>query len=81
MGPIGMPELIVLSLVMLMLAIGIFLIILIVRKLGGGNQAERQSDRKLTVQEELAMIEGLKAEGLITDAGYQMRRRQILDRI
>ncbi len=76
MGSIGMPELVILGIVIPTLLLGIFIIILIVKKISKGSQS---GDQKSSVEARLAKMEALKSEGLITDAEYQEKRMQILD--
>jgi len=79
MGPIGMPELIILGIIVPMLALGIFIIILIVKKLDKSRNPIQPDNQQSTVEARLAKIEAFKSEGLITDTEYQEKRKQILD--
>ena len=74
-----MPELIILGIIVPMLALGIFIIILIVKKLDKSRNPIQPDNQQSTVEARLAKIEAFKSEGLITDTEYQEKRKQILD--
>lgn len=84
MGPIGMPELIVIFMALIFLALPVGLVIVLVWYLSTRSKRS-QRDQALqppkSAEDRLSELEGLRSQHLISEAEYEEKRRQILSSI
>ena len=81
MGPIGMPELILLFVVLPLLAITVVIVIVIVRRFSSGGTTIVPPPMRASIEDRLVEIDSLRSKNLITDAEHEEKRRQILNGI
>jgi cytochrome c-type biogenesis protein CcmH/NrfG len=78
MGPIGMPELIVILIVLLVIPAGI---IAALWCLTSRSKTTPPSGSRASIQERLTEIDSLRAQNLISEAEYEEKRIEILSSI
>jgi cytochrome c-type biogenesis protein CcmH/NrfG len=81
MGPIGMPELIMIVVVLIMLAIPVGIVVALVWYFSSRSKPPQLTQPQQVLrstQDRLAEIDSLRSQNLISEAEYEEKRRQIL---
>lgn len=84
MGPLGMPEMIMIFLVLILLAIPVGIVIALVWYFSSRSmprQVTQAPQVPRSTQDRLAEIDSLRSRNLISEAEYEEMRRQILSGI
>ncbi len=84
MGPIGMPEIIMIFVVLIMLAIPVGIVVALVWYFSSRSKSPQLTQPPQILrdtQERLAEIDSLRSQNLISESEYEERRRQILSGI
>ena len=80
MGPLGMPELIIILLVLVgLVAVPAIIIAVILAAKRSGSPPAPSGNRSVEIR--LAEVESLRARNVITDEEYQEKRKQIIGKI
>lgn len=78
MGPLGMPEIIMIFIVLAMLIIPVGVVIALVWYFSSRSKSSQFPAGPTTVQERLLAIEALRSQNLISDTEHEEKRKQIL---
>ena len=82
MGPIGMPEMIVISIVLLAIPAGIVIALVWYFSLRRKpSQLAQPPQIPKSIQDRLLEIDGLRSQNLISETEYEEKRKQILSSI
>jgi len=80
-GPIGGPELIMILVVLVLLAIPIATVVILVTYFGSRNKPSQLNTPPASVQSRLAEIDALKSKNVITEMEYEEKRKKIIGNI
>jgi hypothetical protein len=78
MGPLGMPEIFMIFVVLIMLAIPVGIAIVLIWYFSSRNKPPQLPQGSRSIEERLSEIDGLRARNLISEAEHDEKRRQIL---
>jgi hypothetical protein len=78
MGPLGMPEIIMIFVVLIMLAIPVGIAIVLIWYFSSRSKPPQLPQGPKSIQERLSEIDGLRSRNLISEAEHDEKRRQIL---
>ena len=81
MGPIGMPEMFMIFIVLALLAVPVVIVIALVWYFGSRNKPPQLPSGPSRPLDRLAELEALRSRNLISDAEHEEKRRQILSEI
>ncbi len=79
MGPIGMPEIIMILIVIVVLAIPVGIVIALVWYFSARTKTAQAPAAPPTVQERLLAIDALRSQNLISEAEHEAKRSQLID--
>ena len=81
MGPIGMPEIVMIFVILVILAVPVIIAIAIIWYFTSRGKASQSAARPTSVQERLQELDALRAKNLISEAEHEERRKQIINGI
>jgi hypothetical protein len=81
MGPIGMPEIVMIFMVLVMLAIPVGIVVALIWYFSSRRKPPHLPQGPKSIQERLSEIDDLRSHDLISDAEHEEKRRQIISGI
>ncbi len=81
MGPLGMPEIIMILVVLIMLAIPVGIVVGLVWYFSSRSKPTQLLQVPKSIEERLSEIDGLRSQNFISEAEYEEKRRHILSDI